>query len=81
MGRKTGSRGNAGVHRQDLRRILSAERLDKRAADTLPAVIRRDKEQIDMRPDGGDKANRLILYLRRQRVSSTCAQAAICAGV
>ena len=35
MGRKTGSRGNAGVHRQDLRWILSAERLDKRAADTL----------------------------------------------
>ncbi|GKL10306.1 hypothetical protein NUBL21990_47400 [Klebsiella pneumoniae] len=61
MSRKTGLCGNAGVHRQDLRWILSAERLDKRAADTLAGTIRLDEQQIDMRPDGGDKANRLAV--------------------
>lgn len=61
MSRKTGLCGNAGVYRQDLRWILNAERLDKRAADTLAGTIRRDEQQIDMRPDGGDKANRLAV--------------------
>lgn len=60
MDRKTELCGNASAHYQDLRRILNAERLGKRATDTLPDVIRRNKEQIDMRPDGDDKTNRLI---------------------
>ena len=31
------------------------------ATETLAGAIRRDEQQIDMRPDGGDKANRLAV--------------------